>query len=73
VRAVKQSGAHKRAHVHTLRHGYATHMLEAGVTLPLIQEYPGHTSPRTTSIYTHLTREIRDPALTPINDLMARP
>jgi len=73
VRAVKQSGVHKRAHVHTLRHSYATHLLEAGVRLPLIQEYLGHTSPRTTSIYTHLTREIRDAALTPINDLMARP
>ena len=73
VCAVKQSGVHKRAHVHTLRHSYATHLLEAGVTLSLIQEYLGHTSPRTTSIYTHLTREIRDAALTPINDLMARP
>jgi integrase len=73
VRAVKRSGVHKRAHVHTLRHSYATHLLEAGVTLPLIQEYLGHTSPRTTSIYTHLTREIRDAAITPINDLMARP
>ncbi len=73
VRAVKQSGVHKRAHVHTLRHSYATHLLEAGLTLPLIQEYLGHTSLRTTSIYTHLPREIRDAALTPINDLMARP
>lgn len=72
VRAVKQSGVHKRAHVHTLRHSYATHLLEAGVKLPLIQEYLGHSSPRTTSIYTHLTREIRDAALTPINDLMVR-
>ena len=73
VRAVKQSGVHKRAHVHTLRHSYATHLLEAGVNLRLIQEYLGHTSPRTTSIYTHLTREIRDAALSPINHLMARP
>jgi site-specific recombinase XerD len=72
VRAVKHSGVGKRAHVHTLRHSYATHLLEAGVKLPLIQEYLGHTSPRTTSIYTHLTREMRDAALTPINDLMTR-
>ena len=73
ARAVKQSGVRKRAHVHTLRHSYATHLLEAGVNLRLIQEYLGHTSPRTTSIYTHLTREIRDAALSPINHLMARP
>lgn len=73
VRAATHAGIHKRAHVHTLRHSYATHLLEAGVALQLIQEYLGHTSPRTTTIYTHLTRELRDAALSPINDLMVRP
>lgn len=70
--AVKRSGLHKRAHVHTLRHSYATHLLEGGVNLRLIQEYLGHSSPRTTAVYTHLTREIRDAARDPINRLMQR-
>jgi len=70
--AVKQSGVRKRAHVHTLRHSYATHLLETGVPIPLIQEYLGHSSPSTTAIYTHLTRELRAAALDPINGLMQR-
>jgi integrase/recombinase XerD len=72
VLAVKQSGVSKRAHVHTLRHSYATHLLEAGVPLSVIQEYLGHSSPSTTAIYTHVTRELRDTALDPINELMPR-
>jgi len=71
-RAVKQAGIRKKAHVHTLRHSYATHLLEAGVNLRLIQEYLGHSSSRTTELYTHLTREIRDAALDPINRLVLR-
>lgn len=68
--AVKTSGVRKRAHVHTLRHSYATHLLEAGVPIVLLQEYLGHSSTATTSIYTHLTRELRDKAIDPINGLM---
>src|SRR5438445_11371680 len=49
--ALKQSGSNKRASVHTLRHSWATHLLEAGVNLRLIQEYLGHSSATTTSLY----------------------
>jgi site-specific recombinase XerD len=69
--ALKQSGIHKRASVHTLRHSWATHLLEAGVNLRLIQEYLGHSSPATTSVYTHLTATAERLGAEVINRVMA--
>jgi len=50
-----ESGIHPQATVHTLRHCYATHLLEEGVSLRLISQYLGHQSLDVTVIYTHLT------------------
>lgn len=43
--------------LHTLRHSYATHLLDEGVNLKVLQQYLGHTTLQTTSIYLHLTRQ----------------
>ena len=51
------AGINSSVHPHTLRHGAATHMLEAGCDLRTLQEFLGHTSVSTTKIYTKLTKE----------------
>lgn len=68
--ALRESGVHKQATVHTLRHSYATHLLEARVNLRIIQAYLGHSSPKTTAIYTHLTRKTEDLAAEAIEQVM---
>jgi integrase/recombinase XerD len=61
--ALSESGIGKTASIHTLRHSYATHLLEAGVSLRVIQAYLGHNSPATTAIYAHLTQPMEEKVL----------
>ncbi|HCN66797.1 MAG TPA: site-specific integrase [Candidatus Accumulibacter phosphatis] len=69
--AKSQAGITKRAvSVHTLRHSYATHLLEAGVNLRVIQQNLGHTSLETTMVYLHLTSKGQEEAVARINELM---
>lgn len=68
---VRQSPIRKNPSIHTLRHSYATHLLESGIDLRTIQEILGHTSPKTTFIYTHLTQKTIDTVHDAVNRLMA--
>jgi site-specific recombinase XerD len=54
--ALKESGNHKRASVHTLRHSWATHLLEAGVDLYSLSQWLGHKHVSTSMRYLHLAR-----------------
>lgn len=70
-RAVQEVGLNKPACVHSLRHSWATHLLESGVSVRVLQLWMGHTSPTTTAIYTHLTQHAEQAAATALERLTA--
>lgn len=70
-KSLKQVGIKKDAHVHTLRHSYATHLLEQGVDIRIISGYLGHKSLDATLVYTQLTPLITHGVAQKINRIMA--
>jgi integrase/recombinase XerD len=70
-RVFRELGFRKKISIHTLRHSYATHLLEAGVNLRMIQQLLGHGSLQATMIYLHLTSPGEEQTRATINRLMS--
>ena len=67
-RALRLTSINKHVTLHTLRHSYATHLLENGTDIRFIQELLGHNSPKTTMIYTHVSTTSLEKIKNPFDD-----
>jgi len=69
--AVDRAGITKRVGCHTFRHCFATHLLENGVNIRVVQELMGHADVKTTEIYTHVMEKNISAVLSPLDDLQS--
>ena len=65
----RKSGCKKHITVHTLRHSFATHLLEVGTDLRYIKSLPGRSNSKTTEIYTHITIKGFEQIISPLDKL----
>jgi len=72
ARVVADCGIRKQVSIHSLRHAYATHLIEVGLNLRGVQELLGHACPKTTARYVHMTDKCRDDRAVLIDGLMAQ-
>jgi site-specific recombinase XerD len=71
--AVPKAGIHKPVSVHTLRHSFATHLLQSGTDIRTVQELPGHSDASTTMVYTQVLKVAAGGTASPLDSMAFEP